>query len=237
MNPRYHLTFDVDWAPDAAVRQVLATLAQHEVKATFFVTHASDTIAEMRAAGHELGVHPNFLLGSSHGATPAEVMQHVMALVPDARVVRTHALVQSTPLLEQIFRDWPQLKVDMSLYLHRFAHVAPHQWRLGNVAFTRVHYNFEDDMHFADPAANWGVAEPLGPLTVYDFHPIHVALNSANEEAYAALKRRLNGAPMQQATPELLAQCKHAGKGAADSLDAILASDMQPLRFSELLCV
>ena len=38
----YHMTFDIDWAPDASIELCLDLLDRHDVKATFFATHLTD---------------------------------------------------------------------------------------------------------------------------------------------------------------------------------------------------
>src|SRR5215467_8520985 len=95
------LTFDIDWAPDFMIDHVAGILVEARVRATWFVTHSSDAIDRLREHPDlfELGIHPNFLPGSSHGSSPQEVLQTCMTIVPEAQSFRTHSLVQSTPLL------------------------------------------------------------------------------------------------------------------------------------------
>src|SRR5207244_3974947 len=85
---------------DGAV--VAEQLMASQVRATWFVTHMSPAISRLRRNPElfELGIHPNFLPGSTHGDTPDAVLRHCRALVPDAVSMRTHCLVQSTLLLE-----------------------------------------------------------------------------------------------------------------------------------------
>ncbi len=70
---RAAITLDVDWAPDFMIDAAAQALVDREVKATWFVTHASPAVERLREHPDlfELGIHPNFLAGSSHGATPA----------------------------------------------------------------------------------------------------------------------------------------------------------------------
>ena len=94
--PSLAITLDIDWAPDHVIDRIAAQLIDARVRATWFVTHQSPAIDRLRARPDlfELGIHPNFLNQSTHGETPAEVLAHCMALVPDARSMRTHSLVQ-----------------------------------------------------------------------------------------------------------------------------------------------
>src|ERR1035441_3475149 len=80
------ISMDVDWAPDFAIDFVAERLIASRVRATWFVTHRSPAIERLRQHRDlfELGIHPNFLPGSSHGDSPAAVLQHCMGLVQDA---------------------------------------------------------------------------------------------------------------------------------------------------------
>ena len=51
----YHLTFDIDWAPDASIELCLDLLGRHGVKGTFFATHVTDMNREIVSRGHDLG--------------------------------------------------------------------------------------------------------------------------------------------------------------------------------------
>jgi hypothetical protein len=64
---KYHLTFDVDWAPDSSIELVRLLLAESNVVATFFATHQTDVIKDLMRDGHEIGLHPNFLSSTTQG--------------------------------------------------------------------------------------------------------------------------------------------------------------------------
>lgn len=232
---RYHLTFDVDWAPDWAVADVLEMLAAHSTPATFFVTHSSDILREIAAEGHEIGIHPNFLAGSSHGGEPVDVMRSVMALAPRARVMRTHSLVQGTTLFEAILAACPQIEYDLSLLTYGSPHAAWTGWHSRGRTLRRHNYNWEDDIAFDDPRQEWTTYRPMAPIDVLDFHPIHVALNSSREDAYMALKARLGPGHLHEAEREETLEFRERSPGTADFLRAVLASDSRAASFEELL--
>ena len=56
----YAAYFDIDWAPDCCIADVLTLLDGHDTKATFFVTHPCDVLNDIEAACHRLGIHTNF---------------------------------------------------------------------------------------------------------------------------------------------------------------------------------
>ena len=102
MDKRYALTFDIDWAPDFAILHCLELLDDARCKATFFATHSTPLNQEIVNRGHNLGIHPNFLPNSSQGSSVQEIISECLSYAPDAWCMRTHALVQSSPLLHEI---------------------------------------------------------------------------------------------------------------------------------------
>jgi len=213
--PRAALTLDVDWAPDFMIDDAAQALIERGVRATWFVTHASPAVERLRERPDlfELGLHPNFLPGSSHGATPEAVVAHCAALVPGARAVRTHCLLQSTPLHDVLLRG-SDVEVDVSLFLPHATHVeAVEQWSPAG-RLVRLPYVWQDNMEMYAPRAQWSTAALLDPpgLRIFDFHPVHVWLNSASFDPYERLKASV---ALSSATPEDAAPFRNAdGPGA-----------------------
>ena len=195
-----HLTFDQDWAPAWATRAVLEIVAQAGLEATFFVTHACPANAELRQSGaFELGWHPNFLPGSSHGSTIEEVLDTLAELVPDAQGARAHCLVQGTPYL-QAYRG-RGLRYDASDLHDDQAGLGAHSCWTGMIRFPIF---FEDDVHLARSLVcttdALGLERP--GLRVLNFHPVLVALNARDLSSYAGLKAdlALRGVPLTAAS-------------------------------------
>lgn len=232
---RYHLTFDIDWAPDTSIELVRDLLAESNVLATFFATHNSDVIQDLVRDGHEVGLHPNFLSGTTQGADPIQVVSNLLNLFPDASVMRTHSLMQSGPLLYEIFRAFPQLKFDMSILTYGFPHVGRFSWNYKEVSFNRVNFNWEDDAAFFDPNFVWEKFYFPGFTSVFNFHPIHVHLNSSNLSNYEKLKNKLRG-PLNLADDGLISEFTQDEPGTGDFLKSILKSSATPLSLEELLC-
>ena len=95
MSKRYALTFDIDWAPDYMILHCLELIESAGYKATFFATHSTPLNKEIVDRGHNLGIHPNFLPGSSQGSNVEEVISECLNYAPNAWCMRTHSLVQS----------------------------------------------------------------------------------------------------------------------------------------------
>jgi len=211
------VTLDIDWAPDFVIDFVAERLVACPVRATWFVTHASPAVERLRQHSDlfELGIHPNFLPGSTHGDTPEAVLRHCLGLVPNnATSVRTHGLVQSSPLLAQIMAQTP-ITTDVSLFLPHMPHLRPVEYRVNGRMLWRIPYFWEDDFEMERTTPCWHLAPLLtagGGLKVFDFHPIHVYLNSAETRPYWTLKQRVPDLPAM--TPADAAPFVNSGIGA-----------------------
>ena len=187
----FAITFDIDWAPDFAIEALARTLVERRVKATWFVTHMSPAIESLRDVPElfELGIHPNFLPGSTHGKTPTEILANLQAMVPEATCVRTHSLVQSGPLLQMMIES--SLKTDVSLFVPGMAGIQPFEFRLKGKSLLRVPYFWSDDYEMEQIIPCWDLNAVLKVqgLKVMNFHPINTYLNMTNPQAYDNLKQ------------------------------------------------
>jgi hypothetical protein len=192
--PELVVTLDVDWAPDGMIDAVAEQLAVAGVPATWFVTHASPAVERLRAhGGFELGIHPNFRPGSTHGRTPEAVLDHVMGLVPEAVSARAHGVVQSGELLHLLAERTP-VRIDSTTFLPGMAHVRPLAQVTPHGTLVRVPFVWSDD--YAPLTGDWGWDELLARpgLQVVLFHPVHVCENPDAARAFAALLERAGGA-------------------------------------------
>jgi hypothetical protein len=218
MPPRHAVTFDVDWAPDWAITLCAEMCRDRGIPATFFSTHPSAVLDELaRDPLFEVGIHPNFLRGSTHGATFEEVMAFCLKMVPDARAMRTHDLFGSSSLFAMIISRFGQIKTDSSLFLPGAARCEPTVFYHGTPvgALVRVPFSFADNVAARTPGWRWD-AEPKPPagLTVFNFHPSLIVLNLGKPDAYPKLKDVLGSRPFQSASREDFAPFVNAGAGA-----------------------
>lgn len=234
MEKKYAITFDIDWAPDYAILKCLDLVNNANCKATFFTTHDTPINREITDCGHNLGIHPNFLPGSSQGSDVKSIITQCLSYAPDAWCMRTHALVQSTPLLHEIFASFPQLKLDVSLLMHRspFAHKV--RWDFDGVSFERLLYNWEDDAQFS--AFNQDKVPELffGELTVYDFHPIHVFLNSTDGSEYRKLKKEQSSDPLSSFDLHVVNKYINNGIGTQNYLKEVLSSANRCIKLEDI---
>ena len=190
MHDYFCLTIDVDWAPDEAIRELADGLVDAGVRATWFVTHHSPILDELRRHPDlfELGVHPNFLPGSTHGDNPADVLAHVTAIVPEAVSMRSHSLAQTGPLLGQVAQT-TGVRIDSNIFMPGSTCARPFtQETLGGTVH-RVPFAWADDYWMFTDGRHPLPAPAPSAASVVMFHPIHVYLNSARLDHYAMFKR------------------------------------------------
>ena len=187
-NDTLFITIDVDWAADEVIAYTADLLEKADKPATWFITHDTPLLARLREnPKFALAIHPNFnplLEGSdSHGKNAREVLERMMKLVPEATSVRSHSMTQSSPLLS-LFSELG-LSHDANHFIPFQSNGALKPWRFWDGKLTRVPYFWEDDV-----ACLYNTGFDLKPLVmgdgvkVFDFHPIHVFLNTENMQRY-----------------------------------------------------
>ena len=175
------ISLDVDWAPDFMIDHVVNYLIEHKVKSTWFVTHESPALESLKEHDNlfELGIHPNFLPGSSQGTSVEDVLKYMMQLVPQALSVRTHGVVQSGQLLSDIVRLTP-IKIDATIFLPEMPGIQTVQHLTPNGTLLRIPTFWADDYELLKTSPCWRPSQldNLHGLKVYNFHPIHIYLNT-----------------------------------------------------------
>ena len=146
-------------------------------------------LKEITQQGHRLGIHPNFQPNGTQGDNITEIMDYCLSLVPDSKIMRTHSLISSTPLLTEITKNFPQITTDVSTLMHRSKYAFKCEWTFGESKFDRIVYNWEDDAEFKFQRYSNINDLFFGDLTIYDFHPIHLFLNSSNGSEYKQWKQ------------------------------------------------
>jgi len=209
------LTLDVDWAPDFMIDFAAQILSEHRVRSTWFITHDSPALRRLRADPElfELGIHPNFFPGSTHGDSPGAVLRHCLSLVPEAISLRTHGLLQSTALLGQIMSE-TEITTDASLFLPHANAVRPLDYQWEKRSILRVPHFWEDDFEMERTEPCWSLTPLLAEndgLRVFDFHPIHIYLNSSTTAAYRQLKQKT--AKLSEMSEEQAAAVAETGAG------------------------
>jgi len=115
--PIFCFTSDLDWADEEAIGMCFALFDEFEVPLTPFITHKSPCI-EKRFSGwmQRVGVHPNFLEGSTHGRTVPEVCRYVQSLNPAAKFYRSHHFYSTSNIADQFRAMGSEYVSNLSLF-------------------------------------------------------------------------------------------------------------------------
>lgn len=205
------LTIDIDWAHDNVLLDMIELIEQVNVAATWFVTHDTPLLARLRAnPDFELGIHPNFnflLNGDGRaGRDAAEVIDRLLAIVPEAKCVRSHSITQSSVLLDLFVRRGLTHESNALIPIQAGIELKP--WKLWS-GLTRVPYCWEDDvcvLYNPSSAESLSLIAASKGIKVFDFHPIHVFLNMENMDRYERTRE------WHQSPDELLAH-RYEGAG------------------------
>lgn len=185
---RVFLTIDIDWAIDPVIAFCLDLIDEAGVAATIFVTHDTPLLSRMRANPKiELGLHPNFnplLDGEAVSGDARAVVENLKRIVPEARAVRSHSMTQSSRLLDLFLKLG--MTHDCNHFVPSYSGIELRPYLHWN-GLTRVPYFWEDDVDLISARGPQILECAAGRgLKVFDFHPIHVALNSTSIEHYEA---------------------------------------------------
>jgi len=116
----------------------------HKIRLIDSVSNSSGAHAGARdvvSSGH-VGLHPNFLPGSTHGATVDEVIANTTALWPDAISFRSHCFYDDTRMLRKMAERG--FRYDSNLFAFLQPMLAPLRTVAGTV---RLPVFWEDDVH------------------------------------------------------------------------------------------
>jgi hypothetical protein len=193
------LTFDIDWAEDTVLHDTIDLVDEAGVAATWYVTHETPVLERLRSSqNYELGIHPNFnslLEGDGrNGRNTGEVIERILNIVPEAKSVRSHSLAQSSRVMEAFRRSG--LTHDVNHFVPAHSGISLSPWLDWN-GLCRVPYFWEDDVEFmCGLQTNMTELVLQHGLKVFDFHPIHVFLNTENLERYEST-RHLHNNPLE----------------------------------------
>jgi hypothetical protein len=188
--PLFVLTSDLDWASEDCIAFLFKELSKlpTAIVPTVHVTHGSAALKRLSAKQRvQLGIHPNFLPNSTHGASIEDVFSHVLSLAPASKAWRSHCFFDNTYVRREAVRRGIRYSSNTFAWLQ--PGVAPLRHWTGLMEFPLF---WEDDVH-------WERNEPwelkrfediflLPGLKVLNIHPFFFALNIPNAAVYARYK-------------------------------------------------
>ena len=210
--PCYVFTSDLDWAPENMVRFCIE--AHRDVPLTPFVTDRSQVITERYQGERKrlVGVHPNFRAGSTHGNSPAEVVDFVRRLWPESRFYRCHCFYEDSNVSRLLYESGFEYNSNLALHLQE--RIMPLHHQSGALCLPVF---LEDDCLLRNgPVAPEELIPLLGSpgLKIFNFHPIHICLNTPDLSYYDSVKPLVGGDSWKEH--------QHDGKGIRTILDMII---------------
>jgi hypothetical protein len=216
------LTIDVEWAHPEVLADVVSSLDERGLRATFFCTHEGISVP-----GHERALHPNF---RRHGNTQLDagaptdepdlgfyrrIVDRARSFCPEAVGVRAHSLFYDSDLLA-VYRS-AGLQYDSSCLLPLVPGLTP-IWRGRGILELPLYYMdywdlTEQATGFELPALR--LDRP--GLKVVAFHPNLVYLNAATGQEYLDAKERYHD-------PDWLRHKRRSGRGARTLFHELLDS-------------
>ncbi len=192
-------SLDVDWVSDDILEWTLHLFADEGWPVTVFATHETKLLKQsFNRANIDVGIHPDFFNQTDH----AQVIEQLMRLYPTANGVRSHGLFEYAnlmPLYRQFGLQW-----DSSQLLYLCPHIRPYRHPSGLV---RLPIIWEDDDYFSNEP-DWNIAA-IGidqpGVKCFDFHPIHLYLNSYTASQYSFVKEN-------QFAKQAIEEAKYKGK-------------------------
>lgn len=188
------ITIDIDWASDKVIEDTLNILKNSNIKATILMTHRSDLIKDIES-NHlfELGIHPNFnfLLNGDfrYGKNYKEVIDYYMNIIPNAKVVRSHSVSQNTLILD--YYKEVGLKYDLNTEIPFSSNIKLKPY-LDWTGLIKVPYFWQENISFSYKWEFNPTKFLNDSLNVFNFHPIHIFLNSEHNKRYDDSKLYLN---------------------------------------------
>jgi hypothetical protein len=188
LKSKIYLTFDIDWLCDEYLSVTLDLLNNYGLKATFFATHKSQLLYTLDKKSFEIGLHPNFDKGN--GQYDLTVLSDLKELYPEAVGTRSHTLFFSSRVLSVL--DKCSLKYESNIFL--LDHLGLKPTRRSN-SIVSLPFNWSDDKHVELARVyNCNHLPDLRQtgLNIFNFHPVHIYLNTNTQDLYEKAKPFFN---------------------------------------------
>lgn len=178
------LTFDTDWIPENILDDILLDLKEKNIKATIFASNYYRCLVKP-PSNIEVGIHPNFDRGNWMSQTVK-----IKKIYPKSIGVRNHSLVFS----ERLRPIWRRLGIKYTSnsiqFLQNGIHPVPVTKNI--IDFPLFHMD-RFYLEMTEPKTDFGLKKfSLGKpgLKIFDFHPIHLTLNTPSQKYYE--KHKIN---------------------------------------------
>jgi hypothetical protein len=229
-NP-FAITFDVDWAPDEVLRDLFTILSGYSFPVTLFATHKSGALDDVSRV-YEIGLHPNFnpFFQNAFHLSSRALLEELKSWYPQAVGVRCHSRTVSAVLIDQFISIG--LRYDANQICPYQKGLMPYTYR----GFCRFTDFWQDDVHaiYQRPFILSNIPVESEGMKVFNFHPVHIYLNTESPERYGAAKAY--GQEPHQLIELRNTQTKGTRDLLIELLDYLKHRRMQPHTLRDLAC-
>ena len=173
------ISLDIDWASDEIIEDSLRLLNERGIRATLFLTGRTG----VDLTGHEIALHPNYV-----GPDLESPVAELLSLFPDAEGVRSHALFFSYGLVDVYERLGIRYQSNVLAYKQEALRPFQISRKVAEIPIyfmDTIQLMMEPEQTLFDPR-DLGLESP--GLKVFDFHPIHIYLNTDCMARYTKAK-------------------------------------------------
>ena len=217
---RIFLTFDMDWAHDEVIIDTLELLKKGNINCTFFITHKTSLIDEIRNVDNiEIGLHPNFnnlLNGDSKNYSADHILNNLMDIAPESKSIRSHSIVNSSRLTNLFLKLG--ITHESNIYIPYWTNINLSPWK-SESGIVHCPYFFADELAcLPSKEVNLKTLTKISTqnsLRIFDFHPIHVFLNTESLDRYESTRE-------MHFNPKELIKHRYKGYGTRDRLQDLI---------------
>lgn len=186
-NETVYLTFDMDWAIDEVLEDFYSLLQKYRLVGTIFVTHETKMLEKFREDRIlDLGIHPNYnAILQSEGGTYVQTLKKIKEIVPEAVCVRSHALTNSSIIQREY--SGIGIKYDLNTLIPAVEGMALYPFASVIADFKIIPFIYEDDAYLNQKkkeSADFFLSNKFIAPRIFNFHPIHLYLNTDRIETY-----------------------------------------------------
>lgn len=187
---KIYLTFDMDWACDGVMEFLYDLLEEYDTVATINITNDFSLMEKYRKNEKiDLGIHPNFnsLIDGKRGSDKESVIKQCKEIVPEAVVARSHSLLRSSPLTQVLYSCG--IKYELNYFIAPYEGICVYPWMFQGIL--QVPFFYEDDLYLMDKnnkPPQFYLKENIKMYKIFNFHPIHLFLNSESLARYERIK-------------------------------------------------
>ena len=170
------ISLDTDWANDFILDFCVNHIIKNGARAVFFSTNRSEVLASIDSLDFEIGIHPNFYNSLNNFEKPILELKNIY---PEAIGGRSHGLFCSSNILSLYKKHGLKYESNNFLYLH--PNLCP---TIRFEDFYSIPFFWSDDKFLENNSKDKNNHLDIQGLKVYNFHPIHLFLNSPNYKFY-----------------------------------------------------